>query len=105
MTVEKNFKGLIWTNHALQRLQERGLSQGDAWLTWRHPDQSRYAKNKGAWIYDKTFGEQRIEVAAKKNEKGKWLVLSVWSRMVVEKRIIKKKRKSFWRLLWGKIFG
>ena len=28
--MEKNFGGVIWTNHALQRLRERNISQGDA---------------------------------------------------------------------------
>ena len=78
--MERNFKGLIFTNHALDKLKERGIFQGDAWATWNHPDQSRHAKTKGAWIYYRTLGERRIEVVAKKNERGEWLVLSVWDR-------------------------
>jgi hypothetical protein len=80
--MERNFKGLIFTNHALTRLKERGISQGDAWATWNHSDQSRYAQAKGAWIYYRTFNQRKIEVVAKKNEKGEWLVLSVWDRPV-----------------------
>jgi len=78
----RDYKGLIFTNHALQRLRERGISQGDVWATWRHPDQSRYAKAKGAWVYYKTFGGTKIEVVAKQNERKEWIVLSVWSRLV-----------------------
>lgn len=81
--MDKNFGGVIWTNHALERLRERGISQGDAWATWSRPDQSRKGSNqKGSWVYYKTYGDQRIEVVAKKNEEGKWLILSVWSRPV-----------------------
>ena len=80
--MNNNFGGVIWTNHALARLAERGVSQGDAWATWRNPDQSRYATSRGAWIYYRTFGNQKIEVVAKQNEKKEWLILSVWSRPV-----------------------
>lgn len=83
--MDKNYKGIIWTNHALDRLKERGISQGDAWATFNSPDQSRYATSKGAWVYYKTYGSERLEVVAKKNEQNKWIVLTVWSRPVFEK--------------------
>jgi len=83
--MDNKFGGVIWTNHALQRLRERGIKQGDAWATWSRPDQSRYAKSKGAWVYYKTYGNQKIEVVAKQNEKKEWIILSVWSRPVFEK--------------------
>lgn len=105
LNMKRDFGGVIWTNHALKRLQERGIKQGDAWVTWRRPEKSRYAKNKGTWIYYKTFGKERIEVVAKKNEKGEWIILSVWSRKV-RGRKTKKDPKSFWqrlkRLIQGK---
>ncbi|MFV1917671.1 MAG: DUF4258 domain-containing protein, partial [Patescibacteria group bacterium] len=77
-----------WTNHAIERMRERGIKQGDAWLTWRRPDSSRHSKSRGAWVYYRTFPStssgqaQKIEVVAKKNEKKKWIILSVWSRDV-----------------------
>jgi hypothetical protein len=74
----RNYKGLLFTDHALSRMRERGVSQSDAWVAWRNPDQSRYAKSRGAWIYYKTFGNTKIEVVAKKNEKGEWIILSVF---------------------------
>jgi len=114
--MDKNFGGVIWTNHALQRLKDRGIKQGDAWVTWRRPEQSRYAKEKGTWIYYRTFPStssgqvQRIEVVAKKVEKppaqrasgpaGEWIILSVWSRYVFPK----KKPQSFLRFWLKKIF-
>jgi hypothetical protein len=99
--VDKNYKGVIWTNHALQRLSQRGISQGDAWATFSRPDQSRYAKTKSAWVYYKTYGEKRIEVVAKKNERGQWIILSVWSKPVYEKG---KKVEPLWKLIFKKIF-
>jgi len=83
--MDKHFGGVIWTVHALDRLRERGIKQGDAWATWRRPDQSRYAESKGAWVYYKTYGNRRIEVVAKKNERNEWIILSVWSKQVYDK--------------------
>lgn len=83
--MDKNFGGIIWTNHALQRLKERGIKQSDALATWRNPDQSRPATASNSWIYYKTYGNEKIEVVASKNNKGEWVVLSVWSRPVWDK--------------------
>lgn len=98
--MDKNFGNVIWTNHALRKMGERGIKQGNAWATWRRPDQSRYAKTKGTWIYCRTFGNQKIEVAAKQNEKKEWVILSVWSRSVFEKR--RKKVEPLWKLVFKK---
>lgn len=84
--MDQRFGGVIWTNHALQRLKERGIDQGDAWATFRSPQQSRYAVTQGAWVYHKDYGKQRIEVVAKQNPKREWIILSVWSKPIYEKR-------------------
>ena len=102
--MNKDFGGVIWTNHALQKLKERGIKQGDAWATWRRPDQSRFANNKEAWIYNKTWGDTKIEVVAKKNEKGQWIILSVWSKKVndKQKKEEEQKKDSIWKkILWA----
>jgi hypothetical protein len=99
--MDKAFGGVIWTNHALSRMNQGGISQSDAWATWRNPDQSRYAKARGAWIYYKTYGNQKIEVVAKKNEKGEWVILSVWSRPVFGKEA---KAEPFLSFIFKRIF-
>lgn len=96
--MDRNFGGVIWTNHALDRLRERGIKQGDAWATWRGPEQSRKGTVPGSWIYYRTYGNERIEVVAKQNEKKEWLILSVWSRPVYQKNTGKI---SFWRFLYN----
>lgn len=101
--MNREYGGVIWTNHAMERLRERNISQSDAWATWRNPDQSRYAKSKEAWIYYKNYGEQRIEVVAKKNDKGKWLILSVWSKSGFSNKTTKN--KSLLQLIWRAIKG
>lgn len=78
--MDNNYKGIIFTNHALQRLRERDISQGDAWATLVHPQESRKGSNKNAWVFYRTYGNNKIEVVATENEKKEWVVLSVWSR-------------------------
>lgn len=106
--MDKNFGGVIWTNHALSRLSQRGIKQGDAWATFNRPEQSRYAASKGAWVYYRTWGSERIEVVAKKNERGQWLILSVWSqpRSTGSGHVYGEVRKiePLWRLLVRRLF-
>ena len=100
--MDKNFGGVIWTNHALSRLSERGIKQGDAWATFNRPEQSRYAATQGAWIYHRTYGSEKIEVVAKKNERGEWIILSVWSGTSYDKGGTKKV-EPLWMLLIRRI--
>lgn len=80
--MDRKFGGVIWTNHVLERLEERGISQGDAWVAFRNADRSRYAKSRGGWVYEKNFSKQKLEVVAKKNERGEWIILSVWAKPI-----------------------
>lgn len=82
--MDRNYGGVIWTNHALQRLKERNIAQPDAWATWRSPEQSRPATAKNSFVYYKTYGDQKIEVVASQNEKKQWVILSVWSKPVYQ---------------------
>lgn len=92
--MDPHFGGVIWTKHALQRLQERNIRQGDAWATFQRPDQSRFAQSKDAWIYYKTYGNEKIEVVAKQNERKEWLILTVWSRPVYGSQAHTSHRRS-----------
>jgi hypothetical protein len=80
--MDRNYGGVIWTNHALDRLRERGVKQGDAWATFSNPESSRYAATEGGWVYYRTYGRDRLEVVAKQNDRQQWIILSVWSRPI-----------------------
>lgn len=95
--MNKNYGGVIWTNHALKRMSERGVKQGDAWATFRRPDSSRKAQKKGSFVYYKTYGNQKIEVVAAKNNKKEWVIMSVWSKEA--SKPIKKEKTSLNRIL------
>lgn len=99
--MDNHFGGVIWTNHALDRLRERGIKQGDAWATWNRPEESRKGKS-GNWVYYRNYNGTQIEVVAKQNEKKEWLILSVWSRPV-EKKVPQK--TSFFKFILEKIFS
>ncbi|OGM18823.1 hypothetical protein A2686_02175 [Candidatus Woesebacteria bacterium RIFCSPHIGHO2_01_FULL_38_10] len=88
--MQNEYKGLIFTKHAIKRMRERGIKQGDVWATWRFPDKSRYESLKGVWVYQRTFANQEIEVVVKKNDKGKWLILSVWLEKPLKRKVVKK---------------
>lgn len=99
--MDNHFGGVIWTNHAMDRMRARGIKQGDAWATWRNPEQSRPGSGArlGAWIYYRTWGNQKIEVVAKQNEKKEWIIISVWSDTVpsaVERQNSTSSKNSFW---------
>ena len=98
--MDRKYGGVIWTNHAIERLKQRNISQGDAWATFKRPSESRFAKSKGAWVYYKTYGNQKVEVVAKQNEKKEWIILSVWSKPVHGGQ---KKPKSLWSLFLKRI--
>ena len=80
--MKNEFMGTIFTNHAIERLYQRRIAQSDAWYTLRHPDKSLKGKTPGSWKFYKNYGPQRIEVVAKKNEKGEWIILSCWSKQM-----------------------
>lgn len=99
--MNQHYGGVIWTNHALDRLKERGISQQEALITFTNSDQSRYAATRGGWVYYKTYGNRKIEVVAKQNERKEWVILTVWERPVYG---TEHKKQSFWLRLFRQIF-
>ena len=98
--MDNHYGGVIWTNHALDRLRERGIKQGDAWATWRNPQISKKGTVAGSWVYYRNYNGTQIEVVARQNEKREWIILSVWSRSVTEK----PKKTPLLSLILKKIF-
>jgi hypothetical protein len=80
--MKNKYLDVIFTNHAINRLYNRGITQSDAWYTFKHPEGILEGKIPGSKKFYKNYGDQRIEVVAKQNEKGEWVVLSCWSSYV-----------------------
>lgn len=76
--MHRDYGGLIWTNHAMARLGQRGLSQEKALKAFRLPEQTRQGKTPGSFEYVKNFDGHRVTLIAKQTERKEWLILSVW---------------------------
>lgn len=108
MTNNKFFGNVIWTNHALQRLNQRGLTQPIAFQAFSNADKSLAGKNKGTTEYQKRFGNSLVTIIATQNEKNEWLILSCWIDPPLPGSIDIKKNE-FWKLykkagFWGKFW-
>ncbi|MBU1017326.1 MAG: DUF4258 domain-containing protein [Patescibacteria group bacterium] len=90
----RNYGGVIWTNHALERLVQRGLPQDWAWQTFQYPEESKQGKQAGTVEYGRRFGDYKVLVVAKQNERGEWLILSCWVNPPFAKKA------GFWKKLW-----
>lgn len=86
--MKKDFGGVIWTNHALARLKERNIKQGDAWAAFNRPDSSKFSTEKNAFVYTRKWNDLIIEIVATKNKSGQWVILSVWSKVRVKNKKI-----------------
>jgi len=83
----------IFTKHAINRLYNRNIAQSDAWYTFQHPDGSLPGKTHSSKKFYKNYGDQRIEVVAKQNEKGEWIILSCWAKIKGDGKPIFKQTK------------
>ncbi len=108
MKLSQKYGGLIWTNHALERLKERNLPQDLAYAAFTSPDTSINGKKPQTIEYQKFVDHYKITVIATKNEKGEWIVLSCWIDPPMPGSIDIKKRQAyqeyqkatFWKKIW-----
>lgn len=78
--MKRNYLGIIFTDHAINRLYNRNIDQYDAWYTVKNHDGAASGKTDGSKKFFKNYKDQRIEVIAKKNRQGEWVVLSCWAK-------------------------
>lgn len=78
MDFKQYYKGIIWTDHALQRLGERGISQEEAWKSFQYADKTCDSKERGATEFIRYIKGGIITIVAKKNESFQWVVLTCW---------------------------
>lgn len=72
------FGGIIWTNHALHRLEDRRFPQQMALDTFNTPDKKFAGKEEGTTEFQKRFKNSWVTVIGKPNDKGEWVILSCW---------------------------
>lgn len=103
----QNFGGVIWTHHALRRLDERKLPQEMAFAAFQNPDQV-IKNNDGSTEYKKKFGNSFVNTVAKQNEKKEWIIISCWIDPPMAGTADFKKKEAYGKYkkagFWGKLF-
>jgi len=103
--MKRVFNGVVFTNHAMERAGERGVSQQDAWATLNNPDSVRYAQDRQKWVYYRTFGDRKVEVVASKNGSGQWVVVSVWDKPYFGPKVRSKLNDPIWKRVVKELVG
>jgi hypothetical protein len=79
--MNKQYHNLIFTNHSLDRIKLRSISQESVAKVLSHPDETYPDEKPGTIKFIRTLNDRTIHVIATylKDQK-KWLVISVWVR-------------------------
>lgn len=108
MAYQRVYGGIIWTNHAIDRLLQRGLSQKLAWEAFKYPDKTSPCKKEETIEYQKRINNSLITIIAKQDEKKTWIVLSAWIDPPLPGSIDAKKFQEYKKYqkasFWGKFF-
>ena len=78
MGYSRTYQGIIWTNHALERLKARKIPQEYAWKTFRFPDGSKQGKSGGSQEFTKKIDSYSVTIITKQNDRKEWIILSAW---------------------------
>lgn len=95
--MDRYFGNVIWTNHILKRMKERGLSQQDVLWVFEHPDRTIAASSSGAYRFFRDYHGTRVEIVAKKGDDGRWILMSCWTKSFVGKA---RHPVGKWSFLW-----
>ena len=69
---------VVFTNHAIERIKERGMSGDWIWQAVKQPDTKMAGKEKHTTEFAKRLNGHIVTAVAKKNDIGEWVVLSAW---------------------------
>jgi hypothetical protein len=108
MSYSNHFGGVIWTNHALERLKQRNMTQNMAFEAFSNADRVIPGKKLHTTEYQKRINNYFVTVIATKNEKNEWILLSCWVDPPMPGSIDVKKRNNYlayknasgWRKIW-----
>ncbi len=108
MGKDNYYNGLIFTNHALQRLDERQFPKHLVATTFNHPDSQGPARQPGAIEFRKRFDQSTVTVIAKQNDEKQWIILSNWIDPPLpgtkdykqRERYHSYRKAGFWKKVW-----
>ncbi|MEI7653583.1 MAG: hypothetical protein WCJ70_04935 [bacterium] len=102
---------IIFTDHALQRLEERYFKKTMVEFTVTSPDKVVPGRQKGTTEYVKTFDTKKVTAIVGTARTGEPLILSCWIDPPYEgtadykkkQRYLAYKKASFWGKMWMEI--
>lgn len=100
--MKNEYRGVIFTNHALNRLHNRNVSQQKAYQTLKSSQKKQRGKTPGSFKFSRDFGDYLLQLIAKKNDQNQWIILTCWVRDKSPRRQTKK--KGFLNWLSRKLF-
>ncbi len=74
---------LIYTNHAVNKLNEYGLKKWRVKKALANPTRIEKSTAPGCKNYVRTKNHLEVGVSAKKNEDNNWLIVSAWKRKLI----------------------
>lgn len=77
---QRFYGNMIWTDHAVERLKKRHISQADALKVMANPTKTFPGKKPGTVKFIRTINDRRIHLVGKLNEQKQWVVLTAWVR-------------------------
>jgi hypothetical protein len=78
--MQRELQNVIFTNHAIERLKLRRISQQMVVQTVKRPDDS-FLEDDGDTRFIKDIKGRNVHIVARQaDEPGKWLVISAWVR-------------------------
>ncbi|MBP7832755.1 MAG: DUF4258 domain-containing protein [Candidatus Levybacteria bacterium] len=103
---QNEYRGLILTNHLLDRMKERGITKDYIWETYTSPDKQDTIKDADRRM--KKFGNSSVTIVFKHNEKRQVVIISAWidpplpgSKDAKQKEWFEQYKKAG---MWGKIW-
>lgn len=78
--MDKNYKNLVFTRHAFERIDSRSLTADAVWQAIQYPDK-KFSQGDNTTKFIKTVRGRKIHaVATFLKAEQKWLVVSAWVR-------------------------
>lgn len=75
---DRFYKNTLWTNHALERVKQRSITQEMVWRTVNEPENQRAGKQPHSREFRRKYGERTLSVVAQPAEGHQWRILSCW---------------------------
>lgn len=99
---------LIFTKHALERINERGMTKDIILQAFSSPDSKINGKKPDTTEFVKKIGNATVTLITKQNEAKEWILLSAWidpptpgTKDYKDKmRYYEYQKAGFWRKIW-----